>query len=153
MRDFDGLLFDMDGVLYNSDRLIPGAGEAMERVRRVEIPHLFVTNTTSRSRAALVDKLARFGIPATVEEILTPAVAAAEWLRLHGNGKVAVFVRAAARTEFAGLPCLPEGAENGAAYVVIGDLGEEWDFRTLNRAFRLLHHNPEAQLIALGMTK
>jgi HAD superfamily hydrolase (TIGR01458 family) len=153
MRDFDGLLFDMDGVLYNSDRLIPGAGEAMERVRRVEIPHLFVTNTTSRSRAALVEKLARFGIPATVEEILTPAVAAAEWLRLHGNGKVAVFVRAAARTEFAGLPCLPEGAENGAAYVVIGDLGEEWDFRTLNRAFRLLHHNPEAQLIALGMTK
>lgn len=38
-------------------------------------------------------------------------------------------------------------------YVVIGDLGEAWDFRGLNRAFRLLHHNSDTQLIALGMTR
>jgi HAD superfamily hydrolase (TIGR01458 family) len=37
--------------------------------------------------------------------------------------------------------------------VVIGDLGSLWDYRTLNRAFRLLHHNPDATLIALGMTR
>jgi HAD superfamily hydrolase (TIGR01458 family) len=36
---------------------------------------------------------------------------------------------------------------------VIGDLGDLWDYRTLNRAFRLLHHNPGAILIALGMTR
>jgi len=28
-----------------------------------------------------------------------------------------------------------------------------WDYRTLNRAFRLLHENPEARLVALGMTR
>src|SRR5581483_12387667 len=28
-----------------------------------------------------------------------------------------------------------------------------WDYRTLNRAFRLLQHNPEARLVALGMTR
>jgi len=39
------------------------------------------------------------------------------------------------------------------SHVVIGDLGEGWDFRTLNRAFRLLHSNPEASLIALGTTR
>jgi HAD superfamily hydrolase (TIGR01458 family) len=32
-------------------------------------------------------------------------------------------------------------------------LGSAWDFRTLNRAFRLLHSNPAATLIALGMTR
>jgi HAD superfamily hydrolase (TIGR01458 family) len=32
-------------------------------------------------------------------------------------------------------------------------MGARWDYRTLNRAFRLLHHNPEAVLIALGMTR
>jgi HAD superfamily hydrolase (TIGR01458 family) len=36
---------------------------------------------------------------------------------------------------------------------VIGDLGDLWDYRTLNRAFRLLHNNPDAKLIALGMTR
>jgi HAD superfamily hydrolase (TIGR01458 family) len=67
---------------------------------------------------------------------------------------VALFVRPDARADFnGGLPSVGEDAEAGARYVIIGDLGEAWDYRTLNRAFRLLQHNPEAQLIALGMTR
>jgi len=51
------------------------------------------------------------------------------------------------------VPLVPEDAETGADHVIIGDLGNLWDFRTLNRAFRLLHQNPRASLIALGMTR
>ena len=148
-----GLLFDLDGVLYNHNQPIAGAAEAVNWVREQAIPHLFVTNTTSRSRAVLVEKLASFGIPATEAEIHTPAAVAAEWLRHNPPGPVALFLRPSTRTEFAGLPCLPDDAEQGASYVVIGDLEDQWDYRTLNRAFRLLHHNPEAKLIALGMTR
>ncbi len=36
---------------------------------------------------------------------------------------------------------------------MIGDLGERWDFPTLNRAFRLLMAEPRPQLVALGMTR
>jgi len=147
------ILFDMDGVVYNSETPIPGASEALAWVRAQGIPHLFVTNTTSRGRRALVEKLARFGIPATERQILTPCVAAARWLRERGAGGVAVFVPPKAQGEFAGIACLPEQAETGADYVAIGDLGERWDFRTLNRAFRLLHANPDATLMALGMTR
>lgn len=149
-----GILLDMDGVLYNSEQPIPGAAEAMQWVRARAIPHLFVTNTTSRSRAVLAGKLARFGIAGGEDDILTPPVAAARWLREHAAAEtVAVFVRPATRGEFAGLNLLDDDAERGADSVVIGDLGAHWDFRTLNRAFRLLHHNPEARLIALGMTR
>ena len=147
------ILFDMDGVLYNSGEAIEGAAETLAWVREQKIPHLFVTNTSSRGRDALIEKLARFGIAATREEILTPAAAAAQWLRMHGSGAVALFVKPALRDEFAGLTCVDEHATSGARYVVIGDLGETWDFRTLNRAFRLLHSSAEAELIALGMTK
>jgi len=147
------LLFDMDGVVYNSDKPIAGAAEALAWVRAQGIPHLFVTNTTSRGRGALAGKLARFGIEATPADILTPCVAAAKWLRANEKGGVALFLRPDTRAEFDGLPCLPDEAETGARYVVIGDLGELWDFRTLNRAFRLLHSNPDARLIALGMTR
>jgi HAD superfamily hydrolase (TIGR01458 family) len=148
-----GILFDMDGVLYNSDRLIPGAVEAIQWVEAQKIPHLFVTNTTSRSRAVLAAKLNAFGIPGTVEAILTPVVAAADWLRARAVKDIALFLRPAARPEFDGLPCLPDDAERGASYVVVGDLGDLWDYKTLNRAFRLLHHSPDATLIALGMTR
>jgi phospholysine phosphohistidine inorganic pyrophosphate phosphatase len=152
MRPLRGILFDMDGVLYNSDRPIPGAVETVAWLRARAVPHLFVTNTSSRKRSALVEKLRGFGIEASAPDILTPAVAAAEWLRTAG-GAAALFVRPSTREDFAGVPLVPDEAENGATHVVIGDLGNLWDFRALNRAFRLLHHNPEANLIALGMTR
>jgi phospholysine phosphohistidine inorganic pyrophosphate phosphatase len=148
-----GILFDMDGVLYNAGTLIEGAAEAVGWVRQQGIPYRFVTNTTSRPRSALVEKVRSFGIPATEAEILTPAAVTAEWLRAHGEGEIALFLRSSTRREFAGLPCLADNAESGASYVVIGDLGDLWNYKTLNRAFRLLHHNPKAQLIALGMTR
>jgi phospholysine phosphohistidine inorganic pyrophosphate phosphatase len=148
-----GILFDMDGVLYNADRLIAGAVDTVEWVQAQGIPHLFVTNTTSRSRAALAEKLLAFGIRAMENEILTPAAAVAAWVRNAGGGQIALFLRPSARLEFTGLPCLSEDAEHGADYVVVGDLGDLWDYRTLNRAFRLLHNNPEAKLVALGMTR
>lgn len=148
-----GILFDLDGVLYNSGTLIPGAPEAVAWVESRGIPYLYVTNTTSRSRAVLSEKLAAFGFPASVDRILSPAAAAADWLRERDARDVALFLRPSTQAEFARLHCLPDDAERGASWVVVGDLGHHWDFRTLNRAFRLLHYNPEAVLIALGKTR
>jgi phospholysine phosphohistidine inorganic pyrophosphate phosphatase len=148
-----GILFDLDGVLYNSSQLIEGAVEAVNWVQQRGIPHLFVTNTTSRSRAVLAAKLSAFGFCASESAILTPALAAADWIRMRDPAPVALFIPASTRGEFSGLPCLHDDAETGASYVVIGDLGGQWNFRTLNRAFRLLYHNPDATLIALGMTR
>src|SRR5579871_3166538 len=147
------VLFDLDGVLYDAEEPIAGAKETMAWIHARRIPHLFVRNTTSRGASVLVEKLARFGMDARETDILTPCDAAAEWLRARGESDIALFLRPAAREPFRGLACLPDDAETGARHVVIGDLGSSWDFRTLNRAFRLLHSNPEATLIALGMTR
>lgn len=143
----------MDGVLYNSEDPIPGAAQTLAWARERSLPYLFLTNTTSRARSVLVEKLARFGIPSSEDQILTPCSAAAGWLRRHAAGPAALFVRPAALPEFAGIELVAEGAESGASCVVVGDLGEHWDYRTLNRAFRLLHDNPRSRLIALGMTR
>lgn len=37
-------------------------------------------------------------------------------------------------------------------YVVVGDLGDRWSYRTLNRAFRPAVSQP-AKVVALGMTR
>jgi HAD superfamily hydrolase (TIGR01458 family) len=148
-----GILFDLDGVLYNAETPISGAAETVGWVQQNGIPHLFVTNTTSRGRTALVEKLNKFGIYADHSQILTPCNAAAEWIKKRKDGKTALFVAPRARPEFDRLGRLPEDAESGADYIVIGDLGDAWNFHKLNRAFRLLHSNPEAILIALGTTR
>lgn len=147
------ILFDMDGVLYNSEEPISGAVATLNWVKQHRIPHLFVTNTTSRGTEVLVEKLNRFGIQTCADQILTPCAAASAWLRHQPRGKVALFLPAGTRADLHAVDVLPEDAESGADYVVIGDLGMAWDFSTLNRAFRLIQSNPEAKLIALGMTR
>lgn len=146
------ILFDLDGVLYEGGQPIPGAAEAVTVMQKRGIPHRFLTNTTSRSRQGLVERLAAFGVVTDPEHLVTPAFVAAHWLRAHGATNIALFVTPSAAEEFAGLSLLPTDAESGADYVVLGDLGDGWDFHTLNRAFRLLHANPGTVLLALGLS-
>lgn len=147
------ILIDLDGVLYVGDQAIPGATAAIEWLCREQIPHRFLTNTTSRPRAALVKKLAGIGIEIDEADLITPPVAARSWLLQHRIRRVALFVPEATRGELADLEILPADAESGAEAVILGDLGSGWDFATLNRAFRLLMAEPRPRLLALGMTR
>lgn len=149
----NALLLDLDGVFYQGNLPIPGGDRVVEWLRELDIPHHFVTNTTSRPRSALVEKLAGLGIPLDRQALLTPAVAAADWLAGEQLGPVALFVPEATREEFAALTILDPTDESGAGAVVIGDLGTGWDFQTLNRAFRLLMVEPQPELVGLGMTR
>lgn len=146
-----GILFDIDGVFFVGDTAVPGGADVIAWADAAAIPYLFVTNTTSHPRSYLADKLARFGVDADPERILTPAVAAHEWLTEHGRTPVALFVPEATAAEFGDLPRVAADAESGAAAVVVGDLGQAWDFATLNRTFRLLTAEPRPVLVALGM--
>ena len=149
-----GLLIDLDGVIYQSGRIIPGALEVLDWIKQQQIPHLYVTNTTSRSRAALTEKFSRLGFSADVDEIMTPIVAASQWLRAQGIQRVALFVPEESQRDFAGFEPVPLGEETtGVEAVVIGDLGAGWSFDLLNRAFRMLMISPQPRLLALGMTR
>jgi HAD superfamily hydrolase (TIGR01458 family) len=148
-----GLLIDLDGVVYDAESPIPGAAEALGELRREGLPFLFVTNTTSRPRAALVEKLRGFGVTAEADDIWTPAAAARQWLSERVEGPLALFAPAALREDLQGVDLIEEDAASGAAAVLIGDLGEGWSFPVLNRAFRLLHSDPACLLVALGMTR
>jgi len=146
------VLFDLDGVLYESDSPITGAAETVNWFRKNKIPYLFLTNTTSRSREQLVEKLAGFGIDCQTNDLLTPPVAAIQWMSEKGIKDIALFVPESTQAEFAQFS-LHEEEDDKVDAVVIGDLGERWDFATMNRVFRLLINNPDARLIALGMTR
>jgi phospholysine phosphohistidine inorganic pyrophosphate phosphatase len=147
------LLFDIDGVFYVGDEPVPGGEAVIEWVRRRNIPHLFVTNTTSHPRTYLAKKLARYGVDIDPERIVSPAVAAREWLVEHGRTEVALFVPAGTKPEFADLHEIAAESAGPLHAVVVGDLGEGWDYPTLNSAFRLLMREPRPSLVSLGMTR
>jgi HAD superfamily hydrolase (TIGR01458 family) len=149
----NALLIDLDGVIYQGDRLVDGALASLDWLKRRQIPHLYVTNTTSRSRVALLEKFTGLGFEAELEELMTPIVAANQWLAMHQVHKIAAFVTPSAFSDFSGVEVIPPESNEAVDAIVIGDLGDAWDYQVLNQAFRLLMQEPRPQLIALGMTR
>lgn len=147
------LLLDLDGVFYVGSEPVPGADTTAAWLTEARVPHLFVTNTTSRPRSALIRKLRSFGIHASVDELLTPAVAAAQWLRRNRLQRIAAYVPGATLTEFSDFELVERPSREPVEAVVVGDLGDGWDFSTLNHAFNQLMQEPKPQLLALGMTR
>ena len=139
------VLLDIDGVLYVEDDPVQGAIEALAQLRNAGLILRFVTNTTNRSHASILTKLRRLGFSVAEAELLTPAALAVRLCTTRGHRRVALFVAAELRADFTELQVADEGAAADA--VIIGDLGEAWDYATLNRAFRLVVNG--ADLIAL----
>jgi HAD superfamily hydrolase (TIGR01458 family) len=152
-RAQNSLLIDLDGVVYQQGELIAGASEALDWLESRQVPHLFVTNTTSRPRDSLLAKFDKLGFSAAAGEIMTPVIAARQWLAEHGLRRVALFVPPATLRDFGDIEAVPLDGASAAEAVIVGDLGEAWDFGLLNSAFRMLMQDPAPQLIALGMTR
>src|SRR5262245_51801575 len=85
-------VFDMDGVLFRMEEPLPGAAEAVRRLRARGGIVRFLTNNSSKSRREYVEKLARFDIPAAPDEIMTSAYATALLFQEEGAIGRSVYV-------------------------------------------------------------
>lgn len=140
------LLLDIDGVLHVGDEPLPGAHEAMAELRALVDDRLrLVTNTTSKSRGAIVDQLRKMGFELDPVDVLTPAALAVAHCREAGHRRVALLVGDSLRADLAELP--EAGEDESADAVVLGDLGSALNAELLNSAFRRLIDG--AELIAL----
>ena len=143
LEGIEGLLLDLSGVVYVQDEAVPGAADALAKLRDGGIPLRLVTNTTMRPRRSILERLERLGIEADPSELLTPATLAARRCEEAGYESVSLVVLDELREDLEGL----EEGEGSVDAVIVGDLGEGWDYEVLNRAFRQLMDG--AELIAL----
>ena len=83
-EDVDGLVCDLDGVVYRGSDAIPGSPEALHELARRGVSVLFCTNNSRLTVAEYVEKLAGMGVPARPERILTSGVVTAEVIEGRG---------------------------------------------------------------------
>jgi HAD superfamily hydrolase (TIGR01458 family) len=102
------ILLDIDGVLHVSGEPIPGAVEAVGRLRRVEHALRFVTNNSTRPRARLADELRGLGFELDEQEIQTTPRAAAR--ELEGR-RVYALVMSAIVPDLDGVELVGEGSD------------------------------------------
>jgi HAD superfamily hydrolase (TIGR01458 family) len=129
------LLLDLEGTVFQSGALIPGAREALAEAHRRGVAWRFVTNATSRPRSVLLRELSAMGLPLDEPERLFTGPRAARRLLLdRGWRRCHFLVRRALLEDFEGI----EPVDSDAEAVVLGDLGAGMSYERLNRAFRML---------------
>lgn len=135
-----GVLVDIDGVLTTSWVALPGAVEALSRLRAMGLAVAFPTNTTSRTRAQVAAALVEAGFAVAAEEVITTAAVTATYLHRHHPGaRVALLTSGDLTDDLPGVTLVADDASDGDADVlVLGGAGPEMGYAALNRAFRLL---------------
>jgi HAD superfamily hydrolase (TIGR01458 family) len=132
----DGLLLDIDGVLAVSWEALPGAVDAMRRLRDRGIPFRLITNTTTKSRGDLAGTLKEAGFDVVGEDVVTAVVATAAYLSTaHPGAKVFVLSDGNASEDLAGIELVDA---DDADVVVIGGACDDFTYGTMNRIFRRL---------------
>lgn len=135
-----GLMLDLDGTLYVGAERVPGAREAVEKLKASGLIVRYVTNTTRKPRRAVAENMRDLGFQIEEGQIFTPAIAAAGFI---GGRSCLPLVD---ETLLEDLPAVTFTGD-GPDYVLVGDLADGFTYARLDEGFRCLMHG--ADLLAL----
>src|SRR3990170_6434666 len=78
---FKGFIFDLDGTVYLSDQLIPGADRAIRLIRESGRKVVFLSNKPIQTREDYALKLTRLGIPTPPDEVINSTLVMVKYLK------------------------------------------------------------------------
>jgi glycerol-1-phosphatase len=120
---FDGLLVDLDGVVWIGREPAPGAAETLARLYEADKPVVFVTNNSVKPPDAYVERLRGLGIPVADGHVVTSAAATARLaVKRVGPGATAFVIGAPGFKDVAaatGLRLLSGDEGRGAETVLV----------------------------------
>jgi 4-nitrophenyl phosphatase len=152
LLDPDGLIVDLDGVIWRGDEPIEGAVEAIHAVRARGVRVLFLTNEPQRSRDAVATRLTSMGISVASADVMTSSAATARAIRgLEGPKAQRVLVLGPLaltdEVEKAGVEVVSLDAAGDAEVVVVAG-HEDFNYRELQAATIAIRNG--ARLFATG---
>jgi HAD superfamily hydrolase (TIGR01458 family) len=116
---------------------LPGAVDALRRLRRSGVALAFLTNTTSRTRAAIAGALRSAGFDVAADEIFTaPAIGAAYLRRHHPGARCHLLNSGDVSADMDGVTFA--GPDERPDVVVLGGAGAEFSYAAVNRVFGYL---------------
>jgi glycerol-1-phosphatase len=80
LEGFDGIVCDLDGVVYRGNQAVPHAVESLVSALRAGVRVVYATNNASRPPTEVVAHLLELGLPVPVADVVTSAQAGAHHL-------------------------------------------------------------------------
>jgi phosphoglycolate/pyridoxal phosphate phosphatase family enzyme len=141
------LIFDLDGVLYRGDEVMPNAPETLRTLRAGGREIRYLTNNSTRTRTFFRDKLRRLGFDAETEEVMNSGYATRCWFERNATRDARLFIvgEEGLREELGMYTILPPAESARATHVVVG-MDRAFNYGTLTDALVALQHG--AELIA-----
>ncbi|HEX8050082.1 MAG TPA: hypothetical protein VF504_01325, partial [Solirubrobacterales bacterium] len=96
---FDGLLIDLDGVVWIGREPVPGSVEALRALLAAGKRIVFVTNNPGRPPQAYAERLQELGVEVGAEQVVTAGMVAARLAGEAADGGGAFVIGAAALKE------------------------------------------------------
>jgi len=149
LAGLDGLVCDLDGVLYRGAEPIEGSPEAINQLRASGVHVVFCTNNANPTIGRYIEKLGGMGVEVERDQLVTSAVVVAEVLgERDPGGKRAIVVGGdGLREALASIDVIVDDdpETRTADYVVVG-LDPNFTYEVLRRASFAVRDG--AQLIA-----
>ncbi|PSP31389.1 HAD family hydrolase [Halobacteriales archaeon QH_10_67_22] len=128
-----GVIVDLDGTVYRSGDPIPGAVDAIRRMRDRGIGVLFCSNNPTKTPAEYVDRLGAMGIEVTERDVLPASTVLREYLRATHAGEPTYLVGAPSLADYlraAGQHVVDHPAD---ASVFVASWDDTFDYETMAR--------------------
>ncbi len=139
-RVFDGYALDLDGTVYLGDALLPGAAEAVARIRRGGSRLVFLTNNPLRPAASYAEQLSALGIPAAEADVVTPLAVLTGYLTRQHPGAAVLTVAEPLVDQTLTAAGITVTAEPAAAGVVVVSFDRTFSYPKLLLAYRAVRH-------------
>ncbi len=131
---FEGVIFDVDGVLEFQGQVYAEAVELINSLREKGIIIRILTNSTLKSRKQCANQLKEKGFHIHQTEVITASYATAQYLRSLQPQSCWIMLKGKGLEEFKDFNQDLEKPE----YLVLGDMREEFNFHNMNKALQLL---------------
>ena len=136
--EYEAAVLDLDGTVYRGEELLPGAAEAVERLRAAGLGTLFFSNNPTKSRVAYAERLSGLGIETTPEETLSAGTVTTRYLRdEHADESVFVIGTPGLERQFetAGVDLV---ADATTAEVLVVSWTREFDYGDMVAGYRAI---------------
>lgn len=133
MKNYKAYLIDLDGTMYKGNEEIDGAVQFISYLNYQNIPHLYVTNNSTKEPEEVASKLNTMGIVAQADEVVTSALATAEFIAEESPGATVYMLGGSGLSNALTAQGLVLKDDEFVDYVVVG-LDEQVTYEKLSTA-------------------